>query len=243
MIERPDIQKAMVLAAGLGTRMRPLTLKTPKPLVKIAGRTLLDRTLDQLQKAGIDEAVVNVHHLGSQIEDYLEARKSPHIIISNERAELLDSAGGVVKALPHLGSHPFFILNADTFWVDHGAATLAAMARHFDDDKMDMLLLTVRRDQAAGPERGDFLVGEDGKLSRAPENMQEAVIYGGAILVRPAIFAAAPVTPHSLNHYFDQSIEKGRLFGFPLEGNWYTVGTVDMIATVEELLEKRGEGA
>lgn len=232
---------AMVLAAGLGTRMRPLTFKTPKPLVKIAGRSLLNRALDALEKVGVEEAVVNVHYLADSIESHVESRKKPHVTISDERAELLDSAGGVVKALPLLGENPFFVLNADTFWVDHGKPTLQAMADVFDPEKMDMLLLTVKRQQAAGPERGDFLVGEGQKLIRAPLNSAEAVIYGGALITKPEIFSLAKIEPQSLNLYFDRAISQGRLYGFPLDGNWYTVGTIEMIGKVEELMRKRGE--
>ncbi|WP_295895215.1 nucleotidyltransferase family protein [uncultured Bartonella sp.] len=232
---------AMVLAAGLGTRMRPLTFKTPKPLVKIAGRSLLNRALDALEKVGVEEAVVNVHYLADSIESHVESRKKPHVTISDERAELLDSAGGVVKALSLLGDNPFFVLNADTFWVDHGEPTLQAMADVFDPEKMDMLLMTVKRQQAAGPERGDFLVGEGQKLIRAPLNSTEAVIYGGALIARPEIFSLAKIEPQSLNLYFDQAISKSRLYGFPLDGNWYTVGTIEMIGKVEELMRKRGE--
>jgi len=125
--------KAMVLAAGLGTRMRPLTETTPKPLIEIAGRSLLDRALDTLVKVGVNEAVVNIHHLGGQIIDHLALRHDIQITISDEREHLLDSAGGIVRALPHLGTTPFFILNADTFWIDRREPSLAAMANSWDD--------------------------------------------------------------------------------------------------------------
>lgn len=235
------LARAMVLAAGLGTRMRPLTLKTPKPLVKIAGRSLLNRALDALEKVGVKEAVVNVHYLADSIESHVESRKKPHVTISDERDQLLDSAGGIIKALPLLGETPFFVLNADTFWVDHGRPTLQAMADAFDTDKMDMLLLTVKRAQASGAAHGDFLVDKTGRLARAPLNSAEAVIYGGALILRPEIFAAAEAKPQSLNLYFDRAISQGRLYGFPLDGNWYTVGTMEMIGKVEELMRERGE--
>lgn len=241
MHEKAGVRTAIVLAAGLGTRMRPLTLTTPKPLVEIAGRCLLDRTLDALQESGVEHVVVNVHHLADKIENHLKSRKNPQITISDERSKLLDSAGGVVKALPYLGPKPFYILNADTFWIDHGRPNLKLMAAAFDPEKMDMLLLTVQRDQAAAPERGDFLIANDRRLIRAPNNTYEAVIYGGALIARPEIFECAAKTPHSLNLYFDKAIERRRLFGFPLTGNWYTVGTVEMIDKVEGLMRERGE--
>lgn len=243
MSNQINIKSAMVLAAGLGTRMRPLTLTTPKPLVEIAGRCLLDRALDSLKNAGVETVIVNVHHLADAVEDHLKSRLDLHIEISDERSQLLDSAGGVIKALPCLGNKPFYILNADTFWIDRGLSNLQAMANHFNPDTMDMLLLTVERQQAAAPERGDFLISQDGRLKRAPANMPEAVIYGGALIVHPNIFKDATIEPQSLNTYFDKAIAKGRLFGFPLHGNWYTVGTMDMIGRVEDLLRERGEKA
>lgn len=234
-------KKAILLSAGLGTRMRPLTLQLPKPLVSIHGRALIDRALDALQKAGVEEVVVNVHHLAGQMEVHLKERMAPKIIISDERAELLDSAGGVVKALSHLGHEPFYILNSDTFWVDDGSPSLSRLADVFDAEKMDMLLLTVRRDQASGPEKGDFLMDDEGRLCRAPAGRTDAVIYGGALIATPKIFAGAKTEPHSLNLYFDRAIQKNRLYGLALEGAWYTVGTMEMIGIVEGLLNARGE--
>lgn len=241
MGKKMKVTRAMVLAAGFGTRMRPLTFKTPKPLVKIAGRSLLNRALDALEKNSIEEAVVNVHYLADSIESHVEGRKKPHVIISDERNELLDSAGGVIKALPLLGRNPFFVLNADTFWVDHGSPTLQAMADAFDPDKMDMLLLTVNRNQASGAEHGDFLIDETLRLCRAPLNSPQAVIYGGALILKPEIFRGAAAKPQSLNVYFDRAIAQGRLYGHRLDGNWYTVGTIEMIGKVEELMRERGE--
>lgn len=234
-------QTAMVLAAGLGTRMRPLTQTTPKPLVAIHGQTLLDRTLDKLYKADISRIVVNVHYLANQIIDHLQKTQQTPITISDETDELLDSAGGIIKALPMLGNAPFYVLNSDTFWHDANGSTIAKLAQNFDIETMDMLILTVRRDQAASKERGDFIVAPDGRLKRAAINTPEAVIYGGVLLINPTIFTHAKPTPHSLNVYFDLAIEKGRLYGLPLEGEWYTVGTMDMIDVVEKLLVKRGE--
>ncbi|EJF91111.1 nucleotidyltransferase family protein [Bartonella tamiae] len=239
MDKKHHIHSAMVLAAGMGTRMRPLTLKIPKPLIKIYGRTLLDRALDQLERAGIENAVVNIHHLGQQIEDHLKMRHKPHILISDECSQLLDSGGGVIKALPLLGNEPFFILNADTFWIDHDDSVLRKMEAYFNPEIMDMLLLTVRRDQSASIERGDFLMASDRQLTRAPSNISEAVIYGGVLLVHPKFFHNRSMMPHSLNLYFDEAIANKRLFGFPLDGYWYTVGRMDMIAPVEYLLQKR----
>jgi len=230
---------AMVLAAGLGRRMRPVTLTTPKPLVRIQGHTLLDRVLDMLEKVKIERVVVNVHHLADQIVDHLAGQHQQRpfeIILSDERTQLLDSAGGVIKALPHLGKDPFFILNADSFWHEEDNSQLERLANGFNIRDMDMLLLTVRREQAAFPERGDFLSDIQGCLRRAAPNMQEAVIYGGALVVNPAIFYQIPVHCHSLNHYFDRAIMAKRLFGLPLEGRWYTLTTAQSIPILEQIL-------
>jgi len=233
---------AMILAAGRGARMRPLTLTTPKPLVQVGGRVLLDRALDALETTEVKQVVINIHHLGEQIINHLASQQHRpfDIIISDEREALLDSAGGVIKALPHLGDAPFFILNADTFWHDVGVPTLQRLATAFDASSMDMLLLTVERDQAAFPERGDFLYDVQGqppsRLHRAAPNRSEAVIYGGALMVHPRVFHQAQPVPHSLNHYFDQAIAGGKLFGLPLVGHWYTLTTAHAIATVEKLL-------
>lgn len=234
----------MVLAAGLGTRMRPLTLTTPKPLVKISGRTMLDRALDALEKTGVKTVVVNVHHLADQIVAHLEGETNRRfdIIISDESEKLLDSAGGIIKALPHLGQKPFFVLNADTFWTEDQRSNLMKLAQNFNPETMDILMLTVARDQAAAPERGDFLMKSDGRLTRAAPDIPQAVIYGGALVIRPDVFKDAMATPQSLNLYFDRAIEKNRLYGLPLVGRWYTVGTVDMIGEVEKCLSFDNNG-
>jgi len=236
---------AMLLAAGLGTRMRPLTLNIPKPLVKVAGQALIDRVLDNLEKTHIKQVVVNIHHLGEQIKAHLTAQQASrpfHFIISDESAQLLDSGGGVVKALPFLGTEPFFILNTDTFWQENTLnlekkfSNLNQLAEIFDIDKMDMLLLTVRRQQAAFPERGDFLIDADSRLSRASQHEPNAIIYAGAMIVNPAIFANQTTKPHSLNIYFDRAIAKQRLYGLALQGSWYTVGTIAAVAALESSL-------
>lgn len=239
---------AMVLAAGLGTRMLPLTRTIPKPLVSIQGRCLLDRALDALEKAQVRKAVVNVHHLAGQICGHIENERNKRaleIVISDERAQLLDSAGGVIKALPHLGKKPFFILNSDTFWQDSHASNLLRLADRFAPQAMDMLLLTVSQRQAAqyGHSRGDFAADRAGRLSRARTHDAKAVVYAGALLVNPAVFAGACGAAQSLNFYFDRAIAEKRLFDLPLEGAWHTIGTVDMIRTAETRLSGRDAGS
>ena len=229
---------AMVLAAGLGKRMRPITDTMPKPLVPIAGVTLLDRGLDMLADAGVQRAIVNVHYLPQQIVDHVAPRTRPAITISDERAGLLDSAGGIVKALPHLGSKPFYILNADTFWIDApGVSNLERLALAWDASRMDILLMLARLDQATGHSGGvDFIVDADGRLTRAakaPKDVSNGAIYAGAAIVDPRLFAGAGPEPHSLNRYFDAAISQGRLFGMVIDGHWITVGTPDAIPLAE----------
>ncbi len=224
---------AMVLAAGLGKRMRPITDTLPKPLVPIAGKTLLDWGLDSLAEAGVARAVVNVHYLPDQIVAHLATRRTPEIVISDESAMLLDSAGGVVKALHALGARPFYILNADTFWIDRGPSNLSRLALEWDGASMDILLMLSDLESATGHSGStDFLLGADGRLSRAGGD-PSGLIYAGAAIVHPRIFEGATAEPHSLNRYFDAAIAQGRLFGMPLSGSWITVGTPDAIAQAE----------
>lgn len=229
---------AMVLAAGLGTRMRPITETMPKPLVRIAGKALLDWALDGLAAAGVGQAVVNVHHFPDQIAAHLRGRSRPEVTISDESGRLLDSAGGVVKALPLLGPSPFFILNADTFWIDRSQSNLAALALAWDAAAMDILIMLADLQSATGHSgKSDFLLGRDGRLARSG-GAPEGLIYAGAAIVHPRIFAGAEAEPHSLNLYFDRAIAAGRLFGHRMDGRWITVGTPDAIASAEAAVAK-----
>jgi MurNAc alpha-1-phosphate uridylyltransferase len=226
-------QTAMVLAAGLGKRMRPITDTMPKPLVKIAGKTLLDWGLDSLEAAGVSKAVVNVHYLPGQIVAHVAGRKAPKIVISDEREALLESAGGIVKALPLLGDEPFYIINADTFWIDSGKPSLERLALAWDSMRMDILLMLTDLDSATGHCVGtDFLVAPDGALRRSKGD-PAGLIYAGAAIIHPRIFRDAPTDSHSLNIYFDKAIAAGRLFGMQMHGRWITVGTPDAIPAAE----------
>lgn len=234
---------AMVLAGGRGLRMRPITNTIPKPLVKIAGRTLLDRSLDTLAAAGVTKAVVNVHHFPEQIVAHVAARRMPRVVISDESAGLLDSAGGIIKALPELGREPFYILNADTFWIDEGDPNLARLALAWDAARMDILLMLATVDSATGHTGGtDFLVGSGGALRRA-QGDPSGLIYAGAAIVNPDIFAGAPDGPLSLNRYFDEAIADRRLFGMQMRGSWITVGTPDAIPLAEAAVGRALAGA
>ena len=227
------LRMAMVLAAGLGKRMRPITDTMPKPLVKIAGKALIDWGLDALAEAGVESAVVNVHYLPDQLVSHVSGRAKPAIEISDERDALLDSGGGIVRALPKLGSSPFFVLNADTFWIDGEDSSLRRLALAWNDTEMDILLMLARLDQATGHSGGtDFLLASDGRLARAKGDPQ-GLIYAGAAIVHPRIFADAPTGAHSLNVEFDRALAAGRLHGMVLDGDWITVGTPDAIAPAE----------
>lgn len=224
---------AMVLAAGLGKRMQPITDTMPKPLVTIAGRTLLDWGLDALAAAGVAKAVVNVHYLPEQIVRHVAARASPRIVISDESDELLNSAGGIVKALPELGAEPFLVLNADTFWIDAGRSNLERLALAWDAARMDILIMLADLESATGHSGGtDFLIDAEGRLARS-KGAADGLIYAGVGIVHPRIFAGADASPHSLNRYFDLAIAEGQLFGMRMEGRWITVGTPDAIPLAE----------
>ena len=223
----------MVLAAGLGKRMRPITDTMPKPLVKIAGKPLLDWGLDALAGAGVAKAVTNVHYFPEQIVAHTAGRATPQVVISDESDRLLDSAGGIVKALPELGDNPFYVLNADTFWIDRGEPSLTRLALAWDEAKMDILLMLAELASATGHTGGtDFLIAADGSLHRSKGD-PAGLIYAGAAIVHPRIFAGATSEPHSLNRYFDAAIAGGRLFGLAMNGRWITVGTPDAIPLAE----------
>ncbi|MGH6841373.1 MAG: nucleotidyltransferase family protein, partial [Methylocella sp.] len=182
--------KAMVFAAGLGTRMRPLTERVPKPLIAIAGKPLIDHVLDRFAIAGVDTAIVNVHHLAGQIEAHLAARKAPKIIISDEREKLLDQGGGIAKALPWLGPEPFFLANTDAFWIEGPGNNLCRLASAWDPARMDVLLLVAAATASVGVDSlGDFNMAPDGRLSRRPEREIAPFVYTGAGIVKPALFA------------------------------------------------------
>jgi len=228
----------MVLAAGLGTRMRPLTDALPKPLVPVAGKALIDHALDRLADAGVTKAVVNVHHMADQVEAHLRGRTRPQIVISDERDELLDTGGGVVKALPQLGREPFFHMNSDTLWIEGVTPNLPRLAAQFSGD-MDILLLLASTTTCIGYEgRGDFTMAPDGRLTRRSEREVAPFVYAGAAIMRPSLFANAPRGKFSLSTTFTQVAEAGRLFGLRLEGTWMHVGTPEAIKAAEAAISE-----
>jgi N-acetyl-alpha-D-muramate 1-phosphate uridylyltransferase len=225
---------AMVLAAGLGERMRPLTDRLPKPLVRVSGKALLDHVLDRLAAAGIERAVVNVHYLANQIERHVAGRAKPQIAISDERAALLGTGGGVVKALDKLGAEPFIHVNSDTIWIDGARPNLERLAEAFDPATMDALLLLAPVASSIGyAGRGDFSMTADGRLVRRGDNETAPFVYAGAALLRPALFADAPAGAFALTRLFDRAAAARRLYGLRLEGVWMHVGTPDAIAQAE----------
>ncbi len=227
-------KRAIVLAAGLGTRMRAFNGQIPKPLVKVGGRPLIDYVLDRLAAAGVERAVVNVHHLADQIERHLAARRRPKIVISDERDELLGTAGGIVKALPELGEEPFFLVNSDTVWIDGVKSNLTGLAAAFDPERMDGLLLLAATALSIGYSgRGDFNMAADGRLARRGEREVVPFVYAGAAILTPRFFAGVPAGPSSMSPLFDRAIEADRLCGLRLEGLWMHVGTPEAVAAAE----------
>ncbi|HEY1474799.1 MAG TPA: nucleotidyltransferase family protein [Pseudolabrys sp.] len=228
---------AMVLSAGLGTRMRPLTEKMPKPLVEIGGKALIDHVLDRLTETNVERAVVNVHHFAEQIERHLATRKKPRIVISDERGLLLGTGGAVVKALQELGSAPFFHINSDTIWIDGVKPNLARLAEAFDPAAMDAALLLAPTTGSIGyAGRGDFAFAADGRLRRRTEREVAPFVFAGAAIFAPALFAGAPQGEFPLPLLFDRAAEAGRLYGVRLEGLWMHVGTPDAIALAENAI-------
>lgn len=228
------IRRAMVLAAGIGQRMRPITDSLPKPLVRIGGKAMLDHALDRIAEAGVTEAVVNVHHLAEQIEAHLAGRTHPRIVISDERDELLETGGGVKKALPLLGTEPFFHVNSDSLWSETGISNIAAMAEAWAPAGMDMLMLLARREDSVGFDgAGDFFQDAEGRLTRRGQAPTAPVVYAGVIIMKPEIFADTPEGSFSLNLLFDRLIARKRLFGHVLQGQWLHVGTPEAIAPAE----------
>lgn len=231
------ITSAMMLSAGLGQRMRPLTLTTPKPLIQVAGRPIIDYGLQALRAQNIARVVANAHWLADQIENWACAQE-PQVIVSDERAQLLDTGGGVTKALPLLGPAPFFVLNSDSFWTEGAQPALARMAQRFTDE-MDCLLLLSALPASLGYEgRGDFTMDAQGRLARREKNLVAPFAFAGAYLVRPTLFENAPEGAFSMNLLWDKALAKGRLFGLRHDGRWLHVGTPQAIAPAEAALRE-----
>lgn len=230
--------RAIVLSAGLGTRMRPLTDTRPKPLIEVAGRSLLDRARDKLAAAGVDVCVVNVHYLADQVEAHVAGwQGEPRPEISDERAELLETGGGIVRALPLLGEAPFFLLNSDSTWIEGETPALDSLRVLWDDGEMDALLLLAERSRAVGFDgAGDFFRDEVGRLARRGARGEAPFAYAGAAILHPRLFTDAPQGAFSLNRLFDVAIAAGRLYGVPMAGTWLHVGTPQAVVDAERAI-------
>lgn len=224
----------MVFAAGLGTRMRPVTDTLPKPLVKIGGRSMLDHMLDRLADAGVGTAIVNVHHLADQIEASLVDRTRPAIVLSDERAKLLDQGGGIRKVLPFIAGRDFFICNTDAVWTEGPQSALAAMQSAWNPETMDILLLVASTANAVGVDwPGDFHMDVDGRLTKRGESEVAAFVYAGVGIIKASLFADAKDEVFRLAPYFFAAAAAGRLFGVRLDGTWLHVGTPQAIDEAE----------
>ena len=230
---------AMVLAAGIGKRMRPLTATRPKPLVRVNGRALIDHSLDKLVEAGVSRAVVNVHYLPGQIEAHVAQRSAPAIVVSDEREALLETGGGMVKALPLIDADPFFCLNSDNVWLDGPQNVFAALSDAWDAEKMDALLLLVNHARAFNyTGRGDFHLDPLGRITRRKAGRVAPFIYTGIQIVSQRLLRDAPEGAFSTGVLWDRAITEGRLYGISHYGQWFEVGAPEMIAPTEAALQR-----
>ncbi len=229
---RPDT--AMILAAGLGTRMRPLTDTIPKPLVRLNERALIDHVLDRLAAAGIKRAIVNVHHHADKLEAHLKTRTNPAVKISDERGVLLDTGGGVVRALPIIGKQPFLIHNSDSVWIEGMGNNLSRLLSSWDEERMDSLMLLATTIGSLGYDgQGDFHMDGDARLTRQSGPRLAPFVFAGVSIAHPRLFENAPEGRFSLNTLWNAAIEKRRLFGVRLDGLWMHVGTPEALAEAE----------
>lgn len=226
---------AMILAAGLGQRMRPLTNTLPKPLIPVAGKSMLERTFAHLKESGISKVVVNTHYLAPLIEEVIKAHY-PETLISHEEI-LLETGGGIKKALPLLGEDAFFTLNGDSVW-SH-SQSLPAMERAWNEDHMDALLLLIPREKAHGYEgRGDFFISPEGRLTRLGEALSSPYVYIGVQLTHPRLFQDGPDGSFSLNLLWNKALEKGRLYGLVHQGDWFHISTPEDLKMYEPMVAK-----
>jgi MurNAc alpha-1-phosphate uridylyltransferase len=229
---------AMVLAGGYGKRMMPLTKNIPKPMVQLKGRALIDHVLDRIAAAGVKKAVVNVHYCADKLEAHVNRRDQPEIVISDERQELLDTGGGVIRALPMLGDEPFLIHNSDSVWIEGVGSNLERMFSAWDPETMDSLMLLASAATSLGYEgSGDFAMDKDGRLSRRGERQMVPFVFTGVSIAHPRLFEGAPQGVYSLNRLWDAAIDNGRLFGIRLDGLWMHVGTPEALVEAERWIE------
>lgn len=233
----PPITTAMLFAAGFGERMRPLTNDKPKPLIPINGKTILDHNLDHLAQDGITQVVINTHYKAEQIHGHVKNRTSPTITISHEKEQILETAGGIIYALPHLGNNPFFVINGDIIWIDHKTSALARMAEFFDEKKMDILMLLHPKDKAIGYDgKGDFHYHPDTHtITRPTDNSGADYIFTGIQIIHPRVFEGLECKPFSLRKiYFNQTTT--RIHALIHEGDWLHIGTPKGVGLAEKYL-------
>ncbi len=233
----PEI--AMVFAAGLGTRMRPVTDTMPKPLIKVGGRALIDHSLDRFAEAGVKKAIVNVHYLPDMVIEHLLKRAQPEIIISDERDKLLDQGGGICKVLDQFEGKPFFVCNTDAFWIEGLSNNLQELAAVWDEEIMDILLLVASTPHSIGVDwPGDFTMDKDGRLIKRAEKEVAPFVYSGIGIIKVDLFSAETREIFGLAQYFFQAAQRGRLYGKRLDGQWLHVGRPETIAEAEEAVAR-----
>jgi N-acetyl-alpha-D-muramate 1-phosphate uridylyltransferase len=229
---------AMMLAAGLGTRMRPLTDITPKPLINVLGKPIIDYGYERLREAHVAKVVVNAHYLPDQIVKWASQKTHPTVEVSDEADAILDTGGGIARALPLLGNDPFFVLNSDSFWVDVGEPALQRLQAAWHDDMECLLLLCDPKNTTGYDGTGDFVIGEDGRLQRFSQSHAKAYVYIGGYLVHPKLFENAPNDKFSMNMLFDKALKRKSLFGLVHNGHWLHVGTPEAILDAEQFLQR-----
>jgi len=235
----PTPTTAMVFAAGLGKRMRPIADAIPKPLIKVAGRALIDHCLDRFAAVGVARAIVNVHWLADQIEAHLATREAPTIVISDERARLLDQGGAIKRALPLIGAEPFFLCNTDAFWIEGPRPNLRRLAEAFDPQTMDAMLMVAAAAGAVGVDwPGDFTMDPDGRLAAREPRRVAPFVYTGVGVVKPQMFHGVAEDAFPLAPFFFRAAEQGRLYGLRLDGLWLHVGQPESIAEAERAIDR-----
>lgn len=233
--------RAMILAAGLGTRMRPLTNDRPKPLVTVDGRALLDHAIDRLKAVGVTTFVVNVHYKAEMVIAHLKDRRDGTFIIQDERDVILDTGGALKRALPHFGNEAFFTHNSDSIWLESWGSNLERMIRHWDDRAMDCLMLLAATHSSLGYDgAGDFTMDPEGRLSRRQAPRVAPFAWPGVQIIHPRLVARGPaIDVFSTNRLWDIAIAEGRLHGIRLDGKWMHIGTPEARAEAEDLLARR----
>ncbi|MFN8946447.1 MAG: nucleotidyltransferase family protein [Alphaproteobacteria bacterium] len=239
MTRRPS--HAMIMAAGLGTRMRPLTNDRPKPLITVDGRTLLDHAIDRLKSVGVNTFVVNVHYKGEMVIDHLKGRSDATFIIQDERDRILDTGGALKRALPHFGREPFFTHNSDSIWLESWGSNLERMIQQWDERRMDCLMLLAATHSSLGYDgAGDFTMDAEGRLARRQAPRLAPFAWPGVQIIDPQLVARSPADDvFSTNRLWDIAIEEGRLYGIRLDGKWMHIGTPEARVEAEALLSSR----